>query len=163
MNARAQSAFSTARDKHRPIAAVCILMDKFSSLVAAGGCEAGDAALVEAASLIDAQLGVRGGMTSRLEPTAFTVLLPGLDRVEAFKAATALKATIHERSRDWVLPKLPVLPITVSVGVAAFEPSGPAAYHSVSLLFMAAKRAAEVASAEGGNCVRAFTPRAAAA
>ena len=163
MTIRAESAFGAARERARPIAAVYVLIDRFTTITAAGGTEAGDAALVETATLIDSQLGVKGGMVSRLDPSAFTVLLPGLDRVEAFKIAAALKSSIEAQSRQWQLPGLPSLPITVSAGVAALEPRGRAPFPPVQMLFLAARRAAEAAVEGGGNCVRAFTPRAAAA
>lgn len=163
MLARGEDVFAASREKKRPIAAVSIIIDGFDKLVAAGGPEAGDAVLVEAAALIDTQLTVKGGMVSRLDPSAFTALLPGLDRVEAFKFASALRASLESQSREWVLPSSPAIPVTISVGVAALEPVGPAPFSSVQTLFLAAKRAAEAAQAGGGNCIRAFVPRAAAA
>jgi GGDEF domain-containing protein len=108
-------------------------------------------------------MGVRGAMVARLEPSGFTVLLPGLDRVEAFKSASALKNTLEGQSRAWNIASLDHFSITVSVGVAALEPRGASPFTNVQMLFLAAQHAAEAASTGEGNCVRMFTPRAAAA
>ena len=74
--------------------------------------------LVEAAALLDLQLGGRGAIIGRLGEASFGVLLPGVDRATSVRTASELRAVLEARSPEWGVAGLGEAKITVSVGVA---------------------------------------------
>jgi diguanylate cyclase (GGDEF)-like protein len=158
---RGEDAFQSALAGGRSVAVIEIGIDGFDRIVQTGGPTAADAVLVEIAAVIERQFAKRGALVARSGDAAFTVLMPGVDRVEAVKAGSDLRARLVALSAGWAIEGLGGQPITASIGAAA---TGTDArhYNRVEQLFTAARRAMETASEGGGNNVRAFVPRAAA-
>jgi diguanylate cyclase (GGDEF)-like protein len=80
------------------------------------------------------------------------LVLPGTPKALAATIAESVRRAIA--ARPVALPSA-ALSITVSIGVATFEPSGP--FKEVAHLLKAADLAVYAAKKSGRNCVRVFT------
>lgn len=159
-----QDMFFTAQTQRRPVTVVALSIDGFGEVVGAHGVEAGDAILVEAVSLLSKRFEPGGGIVGRYAETTLIVVLPGVGRGEAAKVASALRDDIPAASLRWEIgPAGAPVRVTVSVGVASYEPGAASPYTRAPQLFTAAAQACASAAACGGNCVRAFVPKATAA
>lgn len=152
---RAEEAFDAARGTGRSVAVVEVAIDGFAGLAPA----ARDAVLVEVGRLVGAHF-PPGTLIGRAGAGGFSVLAVGLDPVGAARAGSEIRTKVAGQSVGWRVPGLNG-PLTASVGTAATG-TGDGRYTRVQQLFTAARRAMEAASAEGGNAVKAFVPRAAA-
>lgn len=156
--------FFVAQAQARPLAVLVIALDRFAGLVASHGVDAGDAALVETVTLLGERFERKGGIVGRVGDDAMIVILPGQSRADAVHVASGLRADVETESARWGLARGPgPASITISVGIAAYEPGPNAPFRKLAQLHAAATRAAQAAATSGGNTVRAFVPKAAAA
>jgi two-component system cell cycle response regulator len=159
--AHAESEFERARGARRALTILKVGVDNFRAVVDRHGVEAGDAVLFETASVLQKQFQGRGGSISRAHESAFEVVVPGLDRLGAVKAAAALRELINRQSTSWGLGGAGASAerLTTSVGVATMEPAWAAQFARVQQLQTAGERALEAAQRCGGDCIRAFVPK----
>jgi diguanylate cyclase (GGDEF)-like protein len=160
--AHAEVEFEAARTSGQAFTILKVYLDRFESVVRKLGIEAGDALLFETGALLQQQFESKGGRVCRAGESVFDVIVRGLDRVGAVKAASELRELIRTQSAGWTLPGADPTRMTASVGVATMEPAGPIQFSRVQQLVNAGERALEAASRSGGDCIRAFVPRAAA-
>lgn len=157
---KSEAAFTQSMRDRSPISVLSIGIDSFDRLTATGGDDAGDAALVELAALIESHVTRRGALVGRDGRCTFCVVLPGMARPDAARAAAAFRTSLQTVSPGWALPGLEPRPLAVSIGIAAAEAGSP--FASAGALIESACRAREAASAAGGDGVRTFLPRIAA-
>ena len=156
----AETAFTAAQSARKSLSVIVATLDAFPALIARGGQDAADAALVETASHLQELAELLGGSISRWDNATFCLILPGIDRAEAIRTAGEIRTSLASQSENWSLPNIST-PCTASVGAACMQ-GKDRAYSNVNQLITAAARAAEAAAATGGNCVRTFIPRLAA-
>ena len=157
----AESEFESARKAGRPFTVLKVDVDNFTALVGSLGIEAGDAVLFETGSLLQLQFESKGGQVARATESVFDVIIAGLDRVGAVRAAAELREQLFRQSAAWRIGGPRAQALTASVGVATMEPAVQAQFARVQQLFTAGERALEAAHKGGGNCIRAFVPKAA--
>ncbi len=159
-----QDLFFGAQSQGRPLAVIALAIDRFGDLVREHGLGAGDAALVEAVALLAKRFEPGGGIIGRYGEATLILAIPGLSQADAVRTASTLRTEVAAASANWGLGYAGRrVAITVSVGATAYEAGAPGArYSRASQLFAAAAQACASASAAGGNCVRAFVPKAAA-
>ncbi len=163
--ARAEKAFERSRGGGLPASLLHVRLDAFDDLAARLGTEAADAILVETALLLGEHFEPLSGSICRWENATFAVLLDGVARPEAVRHAAEFRARLEQAGERWRLPAGgadATLRVTSSIGLATVEPATASLFGKVQQLMTASARAMDAASGSGGNCVKAFTPRAAA-
>ncbi|MAE61783.1 MAG: hypothetical protein CMJ49_10570 [Planctomycetaceae bacterium] len=150
--------FEQVSQSGAPLSLVFMDADRFKSVNDTHGHQAGDQVLI-ALSKIMHELIPEGGLVARYGGEEFTMVLPGTDRCDAARFADSVRAEI-ERTPVQAGEDL-TLNVTVSMGVATYE--GQGVFAKPAQLIKAADRAVYAAKASGRNCVRIFTPKAAAA
>jgi diguanylate cyclase (GGDEF)-like protein len=91
------------------------------------------------------------GLMCDLADGRFAVIVPGTSRVNTAKLAEHLRTGVEQVPSDH--------PMTVSIGVAALEPSVERYLLRWELLMQLADNALFTARRAGCNCVRVFTPK----
>jgi two-component system, cell cycle response regulator len=160
--AHAELAFERAIAAGKPLSVLKVCLDNINAIVQRLGTEGADAVLFETGVLLQQQFEPTGGRVSRMSPAVFDVLLANVDRLQAVRAAAELRELIQRLSAGWDLAGIESLPLTASVGVASLEPATATVFSKVQQLLTAGQRALDAACQGGGNCVRAFVPKAAA-
>jgi two-component system cell cycle response regulator len=156
---RLPEAFDVARLAGGAISVVFVDGDRFKSVNDVHGHGAGDQVLREIARRLKGVV-EPAGLVARYGGEEFVAMLPNHDRRAA--------ATLAERARR-AIEAAPIrvdsiaggaidLPVTISVGAAAYEPSAADALPTANHLVKAADRAMYAAKAAGRNCVRVFKP-----
>lgn len=138
--------------KDRPVALLMIELDSFKRYNDTYGHRQGDLALVSLARSLEACVEQWEGMAARYGGDEFVVILPGLDRSRALRAANEVQSWMcRVTAKDLGRYNLPG--VTVSVGVAAY----PADAENAGQLIEAADRAMYVAKRRGGDQVEVFS------
>lgn len=154
--------FFVSQSQGRAIAVLVVAIDGFDTLVKELGVEAGDAAIVETAALLTERFESRGGIIGRVGDASMILILPGHTRTRGVQVASTLREMVDNESPRWgIAPG--TRHMTVSIGVAAFEADGGTPFRTLAQVFSAAARAQAAAAEAGGNTVRAFIPKRAAA
>jgi two-component system cell cycle response regulator len=134
-------------------------IDGFKRINDRYGHHVGDAVLIELAGRLTHS--VRDiDQVCRFGGDEFAVILPGASVREAAVAARRVCTTIAD-DRFLTAGENPgdgLLRVTVSVGVAVYDPRTPAAFSSPEQLVRAADKALYVAKRAQGNCIRVFSP-----
>jgi diguanylate cyclase (GGDEF)-like protein len=131
-----------SREHGLSCAVISLDLDRFKQVNDIYGHQAGDDALRECARIVAACLGDRGTL-ARVGGEEFAVVMPDLDMETARLVAEDIRVAL-ERGTAATEPSL-----TVSIGVAAYPPSGD----SPSSLMLAADRALYAAKQAGRNQV----------
>ncbi|MGP1345752.1 MAG: HDOD domain-containing protein [Phycisphaerales bacterium] len=152
--------FERARASGRPMAVLFFDADRFKAVNDTHGHKAGDIVLVELARRAQ-QATPAGGTVYRYGGEEFAVILPGHDRKRAGLAGEALRRAIESGAFDVRGSGAGVdeLPVTVSVGVAAFDQANGGVFKNAEQLLLSADKAVYAAKKAGRNCVRVFSPR----
>ncbi len=156
----AREAFEIAQNTNDVLSVVQVSIDNFDQIVASQGVLTGDDIFIGAVAILKNHFDPFGGLVCRNNDTQFAVILPGVNRISATKAAEEFRKDLATASAHWIIgdARLKVA-ITASVGTASLEKKG--LFKKPSQLVGAAWRAVEVSQNAGGNCVRSFVPRAA--
>lgn len=155
------AAFDRAQRTDGCLGLVFVDADRFKNINDTKGHLAGDAALIAIAERLVASFEPSGGAVCRYGGEEFAVLLEGFDRVACAKLAETFRASLADSG---VLvnadqPDAESFDVTVSVGVAAYEPKTAHAFPHAEQLVRAADQAVYAAKGSGRNCVRVFNPR----
>jgi diguanylate cyclase (GGDEF)-like protein len=138
-----------AKRDRRPCSICIVDADDFKLINDTHGHQAGDAVLKQLALLTSDVLRATDDVTSRVGGEEFAVILPGTDATGAVRAAERVRARAETL-------RVPVgnleLRITVSVGVATYDPTDPC---DSDELVRRADTALYAAKAAGKNTVRA--------
>ncbi|MBL0921772.1 MAG: GGDEF domain-containing protein [Phycisphaerales bacterium] len=136
-------------------------VDKFKPVNDTHGHQVGDAVLVEIASRLCRHFEPRGGIVCRYGGEEFAVILDGLGRTEAGRLAEEFRALQAAEPVDvsGCAVDVQTLSVTVSIGIAAYEPQTAHAFARAEQLVQAADQAVYAAKGSGRNCVRIFNPR----
>lgn len=157
-----RSAFDSAAAGRGAMSIVQVHIDGFRELVAGRGMDAADEVLVASAELLRTHFDPMGGVVCRWAEDTFAVVIQGRSQSEILQAAGEFRAAVARASRRWTVPSdSRPLAVTASIGAANFDGGG--VFERGEQLVAAALRAAEASRACGGNCVRTFVPRRAAA
>jgi diguanylate cyclase (GGDEF)-like protein len=142
------------------VALLLLDIDGFKQINDQYGHRVGDAVLVEMAGRLTHS--VREiDQVCRFGGDEFAVILPGASVKEAAVAARRVCSSIADEPFLTGAVEEQVgapLRVTVSVGVAVYEPRTPAAFNSPEQLIQAADKALYVAKRAGGNGIRLFSP-----
>ncbi|WP_078591629.1 GGDEF domain-containing protein [Streptomyces megasporus] len=153
---RASQALAFARNRHRPLAVVMGDLDRFKSINDTYGHLAGDAVLRAAAGVLRR---VEGAVTGRYGGHAgdeFLMLLPDTGAGEAMATARRVRQEIRELSVPAPIGRgttVTITGMTISLGVYAWDPVGPAPGGLSDLLLDSDAALREVKRA-GGDGVR---------
>jgi diguanylate cyclase (GGDEF)-like protein len=136
-----------ARDSGEPLALLVLDLDHFKAVNDTHGHVAGDACLVAFARRLAAGFCGEGVLPARLGGEEFGVLLPGSGATQAWERAEAFRTGCLQWPIDLGGS---IRPVSVSIGVAAFD---PARHADGDGLFRAADRAVYRAKTAGRNRV----------
>jgi diguanylate cyclase (GGDEF)-like protein len=154
------SRFEQARSFKGCLALAMFDADRFKSLNDTYGHQVGDAVLAEIARRLKQAVGT-SGVVCRYGGEEFAAILPGADRRAAAALADAARQAVAESAIDLrhLQGAVDSVPVTVSAGVAVYEPTVAQRLVSQQLLIHAADKALYAAKAGGRNCVRVFSPK----
>ena len=160
-NEESVQAFSDAAGAGGCLAVVFFDADKFKGVNDTHGHQAGDAVLVELATRMNKHFTPAGGLVCRYGGEEFAVLLRGMGRAQSAKLAEEFRVMQASAPVDirHTGAQVDELQVTVSVGVAAFEPQTAHVFATVEQLVRAADQAVYAAKGSGRNCVRVFNPK----
>ncbi|MEE8507633.1 MAG: HDOD domain-containing protein [Myxococcota bacterium] len=151
--------FEQAKTFNGSLGLVIVDADRFKRLNDEYGHQAGDAVLVELARRLREETG-SAGLVCRYGGEEFGVILAGANRMDAAKVAEGLREAIAGKPFGLRALELGIdsVEVTVSLGVAAVEPSVAKHFSKPALLIQAADGALYAAKRAGRNCVRVFSP-----
>ena len=134
-------------------------IDGFKEINDHFGHRAGDTVLIELAGRLT-QTVREIDQVCRFGGDEFAVILPGACVKEAATVASRLCAAVSNQPFHVAdqLSEVGDLRVTISVGVAVYEPRTPAAFDNHEQLVQAADKALYVAKQAQGNCARVFSP-----
>jgi diguanylate cyclase (GGDEF)-like protein len=135
----------------QPIALLLMDVDRFKSINDTHGHQAGDQVLRTMGKLLRGAAKA-GDLAARYGGEEIALVLPGTNRTAAAKLAEIIRRAIEAKP---VAFEKKSIPVTASVGVAAYEPGCP--FRQVAQLLKAADLAVYNAKHSGRNCVRVFT------
>jgi diguanylate cyclase (GGDEF)-like protein len=138
-----------AKRDRRPCSICIVDADDFKRINDVHGHQAGDAVLKRLAQMTSEVLRATDDVTSRLGGEEFAVILPGTDAIGAVRAAERVRARVETMRVELLAVELR---ITVSVGVATYDPADPC---DAEELVRRADTALYAAKAAGKNTVRA--------
>ncbi|HEV7300430.1 MAG TPA: GGDEF domain-containing protein [Tepidisphaeraceae bacterium] len=149
--------FQEAMAGGAPISLLMLDIDKFKSVNDRFGHPTGDAVIRHVSKLLQSAARATD-LAARYGGEEMTLVLPGTPRGVATGIAESIRRAIAANPSNVDSGKLPV---TASIGVATFEPSGP--LKSPAHLIKAADLAVYAAKKGGRNCVKVFSVPAPAA
>lgn len=159
----AEECFDKARGEGKSLSLIAVSIDDLARIVQTMGSDGSDVAVVEVSTFVQDLVQPMGATVCRWDAGLFVVIAPGLDRVEAVRAAGEIRSGIETAGPTWLTRSRRAVDVRVSVGVACLERAvagrTTSAFTKLQQLLTAAVRASEAAQAAGGNGVRAFTPR----
>lgn len=146
--------FDQCKNTSQPFVVLFADADKFKSVNDRFGHPAGDAVLVELARRMKSGVGDRG-VVCRYGGEEFAILLPGSTLGQGAAMGESLRQSIEAPHFDLSgVPGAPAtLPITISVGVAVWDPSTPAVLPEAMLVVKAADEAVYASKQAGRNRV----------
>ncbi|HWE03248.1 MAG TPA: HDOD domain-containing protein [Tepidisphaeraceae bacterium] len=135
----------------KPLSLLLMDVDKFKSVNDRHGHQSGDKVLQVLGKLLGTSARAQD-LAARYGGEELCLILPGTGRATAAAIAESIRRSIAAKP---ITTGAIILPITVSIGVAIFEPNGP--LRSPAHLLKAADLAVYNAKHSGRNCVRVFT------
>ncbi|MEL6329316.1 MAG: HDOD domain-containing protein [Planctomycetota bacterium] len=154
--------FGAAREEDRPISLIQVAVDGLTEATRQGGNIIGDRIAIAITATLNSHFEPHGGIVCRIGSSIFSVILPGVDRALATKTAVEFAERFTSIRRRLVPEALRSAELHISVGLASAEGANDAVFPEPKRLSAASARAARAARDAGGDCVRAFVPRAAA-
>ena len=155
--------FEQAQSMNGTIGLVFVDADHFKAMNDTHGHQAGDAVLIELVRRLQEVVGTTG-QVCRYGGEEFAIILPG-STIQA-SGAIAERARLAVADRPFDLrgtgARVDDAAVTISLGVAGFDPVAQSVFANPAALLAAADRAVYVAKESGRNCVRAMRPRVAA-
>ena len=145
--------FQQSAANNRPLAILMVDLDKFKGVNDVHGHPAGDAVLKYVGKLLKTA-GRAQDLAARYGGEEMVLVLPGTTRTTAAAIAETICRAIAAKPVQVAAGKL--LPVTASIGVAAFEPGG--VLKDMNHLIKAADLSLYAAKKAGRNCVRVFNP-----
>jgi diguanylate cyclase (GGDEF)-like protein len=143
--------FRIAESNRKPLSLLMLDLDKFKSINDRHGHPAGDQVLRMTGKLL-ATAARAQDLAARYGGEEMVLVLPGTARATAAAIAESIRRAISAKP---VQIESGTLPVTVSIGVATFEPGCP--LKAPAHLLKAADLAIYAAKHGGRNCVRVFT------
>ncbi|MGB7159965.1 MAG: GGDEF domain-containing protein [Tepidisphaeraceae bacterium] len=142
--------FAKAVEEGEPLALLMLDVDRFKLVNDKHGHPAGDQVLRTLGKLL------RGAakshdLAARYGGEEMMLVLPGSNRAAAAKIAEIIRRAVEAKP---IACEKAGIPVTVSIGVAVFEPGGP--FKQVAQLLKAVDLAMYNAKHSGRNCVRVF-------
>jgi diguanylate cyclase (GGDEF)-like protein len=153
----AADAFKAAQESNKPFALLMIDLDKFKKINDTHGHPAGDAVLRYLGRLLKSAAR-KQDLAARYGGEEMSLCLPNTTRAVAAQIAETIRAALAARP---VKHDNAIIPVTASIGVAAFEPPSPIT--QLSQLIKAADLALYNAKHGGRNCVKVFAIKSPAA
>lgn len=156
-------AFAIAMEGDHAATVVHVAVEGLDRIAQSMGEVVRDEALLGLATLLSREFEPLGGLICRIGQSVFSVVLPDVGRHEAMRAMDEFRKRVGPASKAWS-PESggEPLPVSVSVGLATIDATTRWAFRDQRSLVGASARATQVARSSGGNCVRAFVPKAAA-
>ncbi len=148
--------FAVAQEQDKPMAVLMIDVDKFKTVNDTYGHQTGDAVLRQLGKLLRAAARAQD-VAARFGGEELVLVLPGTSRgtaaaiAETIRRAVAARPVAHEKQQ---------VAVTISVGVASYEPGSP--FKEPGHLLKAADLAVYAAKKGGRNCVKIFSLKPAA-
>lgn len=139
-----------AQERQQPYALMLLDLDRFKSINDRFGHLAGDQVLVEVAQRLKRQLREMD-LLARYGGEEFLVALPGLSLAQARPMAERLRRALGDIPISGSEIMMPI-PVTISIGLAVFDPMAPRA-NTANQLLLAADQALYRAKATGRNRV----------
>ncbi|HXE53651.1 MAG TPA: GGDEF domain-containing protein [Tepidisphaeraceae bacterium] len=143
--------FTSALAHGRSLSLIMFDLDKFKSINDQHGHQAGDMVLQAAAKIIRAAARQQD-LAARFGGEEMAIIMTGIGRADAVATAEAIR---KELANNPIECGRITLPVTLSAGVASFEPGSP--FREPAHLLKAADLALYAAKNAGRNCVRAFS------
>jgi diguanylate cyclase (GGDEF)-like protein len=143
--------FSIALQRSKPISLLLLDVDKFKSINDQHGHQTGDEVLRALGALLSTATRTQD-LAARYGGEEMVLVLPGTGRATAAAVAESIRRAIASKP---ITCQQTSLPVTASVGVAAYEPNGP--FREPAHLLKAADMAVYAAKRSGRNCVRVFS------
>jgi diguanylate cyclase (GGDEF)-like protein len=143
--------FAEAQAKKRPLSLLMLDMDSFKRINDTHGHPTGDHVLQAIGKLLRTAARATD-LAARYGGEEMTLVLPGTGKSTAAAIAESIRRTIAAKSIDWQGLKLSM---TVSIGVATYEPESP--LKQAAHLLKAADLAVYAAKHAGRNCVKVFS------
>lgn len=134
-------------------------VDKFKSVNDTHGHQVGDVVLAAVARVLVNCTGELGAVC-RYGGEEFAIIAPGLERVETTRLAEHIRKAVAAEEIDLsgVPDAQPSIKVTISLGVASYEPDTAATVGSPDVLVRIADQAVYIAKESGRDCVRVFAP-----
>ncbi len=152
--------FNSAAASKGCMAVIFCDLDHFKSVNDTHGHQAGDCVLIEIAKRMSDCIGDRG-VVARYGGEEFAIILPTADRKTATEIAEQLRKAICAGpvSLNGTSREAEELVVTMSLGVAAYEPALAKIMTKPEQLLKVADQAVYAAKKSGRNCVRTYTNR----
>ncbi|HLP84377.1 MAG TPA: HDOD domain-containing protein, partial [Phycisphaerales bacterium] len=149
-----KSAFNTCVQANDAFSILFIDGDRFKRVNDTYGHTAGDLVLKELASRLRGVVDTVGTLC-RYGGEEFAIILPGFGAKDAADLAEHARSVIEGEPFDLKAsdPELPVLPVTISIGVATLDETSPAELRTVEAVLNAADQAVYAAKKSGRNRV----------
>ncbi|MDX9912024.1 MAG: HDOD domain-containing protein [Phycisphaerales bacterium] len=148
-----RKAFDAARQSDEPLSVVEVLLDDWAGLNRRQSPEDVDELVLGVVSLLRKRFDSLGGITCRLAPQLFAVVLPGADRVSVTRLADEFRAELTASGPHWLGEAPLAKPVTVSVGVSSMQDAEAGTFTSAVQLASAAAHALKNAAQNGGDRV----------
>ncbi len=155
--------FMNVSGSGEPLAMAHVELGGLDLIEETGRLELADEAVLLVSMYLKKNFESLGGVVGRSGDGSFMVFVPGLGRVPMVRAAEASLEEIRgalevmRQQDDW-----PEIEVNLSIGIAAWETKVAALLTSAQHVVAASVKASRAARAAGGDCLRAFVPKAAA-
>ncbi len=146
-----------------PLGLANIELGGMEEIEASGRLELGDEAVLLVSMYLKKVFEPLGGFVGRSGEASFMVFVPGMGRVPMVKASEIALNEIRNaleimhQQDDW-----PEIEVDLNIGIAAWESKVASVLSTPQHVVAASVKASRAAKQAGGNCLRAFVPKAAA-